>query len=134
MKTNLFTVEKPIIALLHLDALPGDPLYEGSMDLVISHAREDLHNLQDGGVDGVLFSNEFSFPYEDGVSHITSSSISYIIGKLRDEITIPFGIQVIADNTASLEVAAACEADFIRGVFTGHILTKTDTFRAILLN
>ena len=28
---ELFGVKKPIIALLHLDALPGDPGYCGSM-------------------------------------------------------------------------------------------------------
>ena len=28
---EMFGVEKPIIALLHLDALPGDPGYCGSM-------------------------------------------------------------------------------------------------------
>ena len=32
---ELFKVEKPIIALLHLRALPGDPLFEGSMSAVI---------------------------------------------------------------------------------------------------
>ncbi|MBQ1772130.1 MAG: SgcQ protein, partial [Clostridia bacterium] len=31
--------EKAIIAMCHLDALPGDPSYGGSMDEVIDHAR-----------------------------------------------------------------------------------------------
>ena len=39
---EMFGVEKPIIALLHLDALPGDPGYCGSMDTVLEHARQDL--------------------------------------------------------------------------------------------
>ena len=43
---ELFGVEKPIIALLHLRALPGDPLYAGDMEDVISQARKDLHALQ----------------------------------------------------------------------------------------
>lgn len=51
---DMFGVEKPIIALLHLDALPGDPGYCGNMDVVVQHAREDLLALQDGGVDGIL--------------------------------------------------------------------------------
>ena len=38
----MFGVEKPIIALLHLDALPGDPGYCGSMDTVLEHARQGL--------------------------------------------------------------------------------------------
>ncbi len=58
--------EKAIIAMCHLDALPGDPSYGGSMDEVIDHAREDLAALQEGGVDAVMFSNEFSLPYLTG--------------------------------------------------------------------
>ena len=54
---EMFGVEKPIIALLHLDALPGDPGYCGSMEQVIEHARDDLISLQDGVVDGILFAN-----------------------------------------------------------------------------
>ena len=61
---EMFGVEKPIIALLHLDALPGDPGYCGSMDTVLEHARQDLVALQNGGVDGILFANEFSLPYQ----------------------------------------------------------------------
>ena len=39
---DMFGVEKPIIALLHLDALPGDPGYCGDMKTVTEHARERL--------------------------------------------------------------------------------------------
>ena len=48
---EMFGVEKPIIALLHLRALPGDPLFGGDMDAVVRQAHEDLIALQDGGVD-----------------------------------------------------------------------------------
>ena len=34
---DMFGVEKPIIALLHLDALPGDPGYCGDMKTVMFH-------------------------------------------------------------------------------------------------
>lgn len=59
---KMFGVKKPIIAMLHIDPLPGDPLYKSGndMDKVVEHAREDLHALQDGGVDGIIFSNDFS--------------------------------------------------------------------------
>ena len=50
---EMFGVEKPIIALLHLDALPGDPGYCGSMDTVLEHARQDLVALQNGGRNSV---------------------------------------------------------------------------------
>lgn len=62
---ELFGVKKPIIAMCHLQPLPGDPYYdkEGGMAKVLDCARRDLHALQNGGVDGVMFSNEFSLPY-----------------------------------------------------------------------
>ena len=60
---EMFKVKKPIIALLHLRALPGDPLFseESSMEKVIEQARFELISLQEGGVDGILIANEFSY-------------------------------------------------------------------------
>ena len=66
---EMFGTEKPIIALLHLNAFPGDPLFKkgDSMKKTVEDARKDLKALQDGGVDGVLFSNEFSLPYQQKI-------------------------------------------------------------------
>lgn len=61
--TELFQTSKPIIGLLHLDPLPGDPFYKGSMEQIIENATHDLKALQNGGVDGVLMTNEFSGPF-----------------------------------------------------------------------
>src|SRR5690349_18122624 len=61
---DVFGVQKPVIAMLHLDALPGDPSYDtaAGMRAVVDNARRDLDALQSGGVDAVMFSNEFSLP------------------------------------------------------------------------
>ena len=61
---ELFGVQKPIIAMCHLWPMPGDPYYDKNtgMGEVIKMARKDLHALQEGGVDAVIFSNEFSMP------------------------------------------------------------------------
>ena len=89
---KMFGVKKPIIAMLHIDPLPGDPLYksENDMDKVVEHAREDLHALQDGGVDGIIFSNEFSLPYQRNMDMVTPGSGSMwsiaIIGFLTPNI------------------------------------------------
>lgn len=63
--TGLFGTEKPIIGLLHLRPLPGDPLYYpgGSVAKVADAAKRDLEALQAGGIDGILITNEFSLPY-----------------------------------------------------------------------
>lgn len=61
---EIFGVKKPIIAMLHMLPLPGDPAYdaEGGLEKVIRRAEHDLLALQNGGVDGILISNEFSLP------------------------------------------------------------------------
>ena len=82
---EMFGVKKPIIAMLHLDPLPGDPRfhYGDSMDRVVEHARADLRALQEGGVDGVLISNEFSLPYERRMSFVTPAAMARVVGELR---------------------------------------------------
>lgn len=118
---KIFGVKKPIIAMLHLDALPGDPLFQygDDMDVVVEHARADLHALQDGGVDGIIFSNEFSLPYQRKMDMVTPAAMAYVIGCLRSEIRVPYGVDAISDGQACLELAAAVKAQFVRGTFCG---------------
>lgn len=118
---ELFHVKKPIIGMLHLDALPGDPRYkpQGSLDQVVHHALEDLQALQDGGIDGVLISNEFSLPYERHMSFVTPAAMARIIGEIKSEIKVPYGVDCISDGLATIELAAAVDAKFVRGTFSG---------------
>ncbi len=112
---------KPIIAMCHLGAMPGDPHYDaaGGMRAVIDWARKDLNALQDGGVDAVMFSNEFSMPYLTSVRAVTTAAMGRIIGELMSEIRIPFGVNVLWDPCASLDLAVATGAKFVREIFTG---------------
>ncbi|MEG0768983.1 MAG: BtpA/SgcQ family protein [Ruthenibacterium sp.] len=118
---KMFGVKKPIITMLHLDPLPGDPRfhYGDRMERVVEHARADLKALQDGGVDGVMFSNEFSLPYERHMSFITPACMARIIGELKSELRVPFGVDCISDGQATIELAAAVGAQFVRGTFSG---------------
>lgn len=116
---EMFGVEKPIIALLHLDALPGDPGYCGSMDTVLEHARQDLVALQNGGVDGILFANEFSLPYQPVADVAVISAMAYIIGVLRPLIRVPYGVNVVKNPIATIDLAAATGARFARSCFSG---------------
>jgi membrane complex biogenesis BtpA family protein len=119
--TKLFGVEKPIIAMLHLDPLPGDPRwrYGDTMEPVVQHALADLKALQDGGVDGILISNEFSLPYQRHMNFVTPAAMAYVVGRLREHIRVPFGVDCISDGEATIELAAAVGADFVRGTFCG---------------
>ena len=102
---DMFGVEKPIIALLHLDAMPGDPGFCGSLDSVLAHARADLEALQAGGVDGILFANEFSRPYQCVPDIAMISAMAYIIGNLRAQIDRPFGVNVVKNPIATIDLA-----------------------------
>jgi membrane complex biogenesis BtpA family protein len=116
-----FGTQKSIIAMCHLQALPGDPAYDavGGMEKVVELARQDLMNLQKGGVDAVMFSNEFSLPYMTRVKPETTAAMARIIGELKPEIEVPFGVNVLWDPIASIDLAAATGAVFIREIITG---------------
>lgn len=129
---ELFGVEKPIIALLHLRAMPGDPMYgrNDTMEQVIRAAAGELRALQDGGVDGVLIANEFSLPYEKKVSYVTVAAMGRIVGELKRELEIPFGVNIVSNPLATIDLAAATGADFVRSTFTGAYMGEngiTDT-------
>lgn len=116
---NLFHVKKPIIALLHLDALPGDPGFSGDLQSVYEHAREDLIALQEGGVDGVLFANEFSLPYQPVPDIAVVSAMACVIGRLKDRLKVPYGVNVVKNPIATIDLAAATGAVFCRSCFSG---------------
>jgi len=112
---------KPVIAMCHLNALPSDPYFDkgGGMKAVINWARKDLLALQNGGVDAVMFSNEFSLPYLTKVKTVTTASMARVIGELMSDIRIPFGVNVLWDPIASLDLAVSVGAKFIREIFSG---------------
>lgn len=119
---EMFGTKKPIIAMLHLDPLPGDPRFGhdgGGLSDAVEHAKRDLDALQEGGVDGVIVSNEFSLPYQRHMDFVTPASMAYIVGQLKSQLSVPFGVDAISDGLACIELAAACEANFVRGTFSG---------------
>lgn len=115
---ELFGTAKPIIALLHLDALPGDPGFT-SLSSAAEHAAEDLAALEEGGADGVLIANETSLPYSPGSEGETVMAMAYIIGLLKKSITVPFGVNVVLSPEETIRLAAATGAAFARSAFSG---------------
>jgi membrane complex biogenesis BtpA family protein len=118
---RVFGSRKPAIAMVHLPALPGAPLYdsEAGMAGILRSARDDLESLQGAGFDAVMFGNENDRPYEFAVDTASSAAMAYVVGELKQAITVPFGINVLWDPMSSVAVAAATGADFVREIFTG---------------
>lgn len=118
---EVFAAPKPVIGMLHLNALPGDSAYDSKSGMrgVVDAAKRDLEALQVGGVDGLLISNEFSLPYLTATEPITAISMARIIGELYADIEKPFGVNVLWDANASIDLASATGARFVREIFTG---------------
>lgn len=118
---QVFGTDKPVIGMIHLQAMPTDPKYrpECGVEFVVESARADLDALQGAGFDGVLFCNEFSIPYTTKVPVVTAATMSYVIGRLAGELTVPFGITVANDAKIGFDVAAATGASFVRGILHG---------------
>ena len=107
--------------MVHLGALPGSPLHDssGGVDALVAAARKDLLALQKAGFDAVMFGNENDRPYEFAVDTASTATMAYVIGQLKAEIAVPFGVNVLWDPMSSIALAAATGARFVREIFTG---------------
>lgn len=123
---DLFSIEKPIIGMLHLKALPGSPLFGKSFKNVLNDALVDAKALIEGGVDGLLVENFGDVPfYPDQVPRHTISYMTRITLEIKRKCAIPLGINVLRnDARAALAIASATGAEFIRvNIHTGCMVT-----------
>src|SRR4249919_2037197 len=118
---DTFGTVKPVVAMVHFPGLPGRPQHDraaGRARLVDVVGR-DLAALQDAGVDGLLFCNEADLPYQLAVGAEIPAAMAAVIGELRSQVRVPSGVNILWDARASLALARATGAVFIREVLTG---------------
>lgn len=118
---RLFGTPKPLIAMVHLPPLPGSRDYDehAGMGKILASARRDVGILQDAGVDAVMFCNENDRPYLLRVGPETVAAMAAVVGALRSQLRVPFGVDILWDPAAALAVAVATGAAFVREIFTG---------------
>jgi len=118
---KFFQHRKAVIAMAHIGALPGSPLYDakGGMSALVDGVVKDVENLQAAGVDAIMFGNENDRPYEFKVDTASTATMAYVIGALRSKITVPFGVNVLWDPMSTMALAAATGAAFVREIMTG---------------
>ncbi|MDJ0825868.1 MAG: BtpA/SgcQ family protein [Rhodobacter sp.] len=118
---HIFGQTKPVIGMVHLAAMPGAPLFDaaGGIDAMLAAAHADLAALQDAGFDAVMFGNENDRPYEFAADPATTATMAFVIGRLKPQIVVPFGVNVLWDPTSTIALAAATGAQFAREIFTG---------------
>ena len=119
---GIFGVEKPIIGMVHLLPLPGNYLYDdiGGIEAIVKGVIQDVEKLQLGGVDGIMFCNEHDRPYSFKAGVGTIAAMSYVIGKVKSQVKIPFGVDVLWDPIAALGIAKVAGASFVREIFTNE--------------
>jgi len=118
---DTFGTDQPVIAMVHFPGLPGRPQHDraAGRSRLVDVVGRDLSALQDAGVDGVLFCNEADLPYQLAVGPEIPAAMAAVIGELLPDITVPFGVNILWDARASLALARATSATFIREVLTG---------------
>src|SRR5215470_13349300 len=124
---QVFNVEVPIIGCVHLMALPGAPLYGGSMSAVYDKAIEEAEILLDGGVDGLIIENFRDTPYYPRrVPVETVAALSAVARELKRRVACPIGLNVLRnDGEAALAIATAVGASFIRvNVHCGAVVSE----------
>ena len=111
---------KSLIAMAHLPALPGTPLYDAAagMDGVVASVRRDVEILVDAGFDAVMFCNENDRPYQLEAGLESAAAMARVVTECRPD-AVPFGVDFLWDARCALAVAAATGAAFIREVATG---------------
>lgn len=112
-------VNEPLIAMAHVPALPGTPLYDGQgMGAIIEHVRADVEILVGAGFDAVLFCNENDRPYELDAGPESAAFMARVITECRPS-DIPYGVDFLWDARIALAAAVATDAGFMREVVTG---------------
>jgi membrane complex biogenesis BtpA family protein len=112
---------KTVIAMAHIGALPGSPLYDadGGMDRLIEDVIKDVEKLQSGGVDAIMFGNENDRPYELCASMEGAVAMSAVVSAVKPVLKVPFGVNYLWDPYATVAIASATGATFAREIFTG---------------
>jgi len=117
---NLFGVEKPVIAMAHIPAIPGTPRYNPKLGVEggLLFVKADVENLLKYGVDAIMFCNEDDRPYSFQANFEAVAYMTRIITELKPSDR-PFGVDFLWDPKAPLAICKATGGSFIREVVTG---------------
>jgi membrane complex biogenesis BtpA family protein len=111
-----FGVSRPVIAMIHVGALPGTPASAQSLRRIEAAALREARLYRDAGVDGLMLENMHDTPYlRGGVGPEIVAALSIVARAVKDATQLPCGIQILAAaNLEAIAVAHAAELDFIR--------------------
>ncbi len=127
-------VQKPIVGMLHLPALPGAPLAKLPLHEILDQMLRDADALSSNGVHGLMMENFGDVPFYPG--RVPSYVVGYMTSiacEVRKRFNLPLGINVLRnDGLSALAVAHASGADFIRvNVLSGARVTDQGVIQGI---
>jgi len=114
-----------IIGAIHLPPLLGYSDFPG-FETAIKNALLDLKAFESGGVDGIIFENNYDIPHKTFVEPSVISSMTFVGEKLRLATKLPMGISVLwNDYYTALSIAKILNLEFVRiPVFVDKVKTS----------
>ena len=112
----MFSSPKPVVAMVHVGALPGTPASRASVRELEEQAAEEAALYREAGVHGVALENMHDVPYlRGGVGPEVTAAMTVLARAVKEASGLPCGIQILAGaNLEALAVAHAAGLDFVR--------------------
>jgi membrane complex biogenesis BtpA family protein len=113
---RMFSTPRPVIAMIHVGALPGTPASHATMRELEAQAVAECAVYREAGVHGVMLENMHDVPYlRGGVGPEITAAMTVLAMAVKAASGLPCGIQVLAGaNHEALAVAHAAGLDFVR--------------------
>ena len=122
---KLFNINKPVIGMIHVEALPGTPKHSRTPDQIIELAVEETILYKEAGIDSIAIENMHDVPYLKRECGPEIVSMMAIIGReVKAESGLPCGVQILAGaNKEGLAAAYSAGLDFVRaeGFVFAHV-------------
>lgn len=114
-----------IIGAIHFPPLLGYPDFPG-FSVAIENALKDLGAFEKGGVDGIIFENNYDIPHKTFINPEAIAAMTYLGEKIKASTKLPVGISVLwNDYKTALSIAKILNLQFVRiPVFVDKV--KTD--------
>ena len=112
----MFSSPKPVIAMVHVGALPGTPASRATLRELEECAVAECAIYREGGVHGVALENMHDVPYlRGGVGPEITAAMTVLALAVKAASGLPCGIQILAGaNHEAVAVAHAAGLDFVR--------------------
>ncbi len=115
---DIFSRDKVVIGVIHCEAFPGAPKYNGkAFSSIVERALRDAENYIAGGVHGLIVENHGDIPFSkpEDIGPETAAFMAVITDNIRQRFSVPLGINVLANAAIpALATALAGGADFVR--------------------